>query len=90
MALEGVGVVADIHRDDRVLGHEAGERLEDRGGTLLCRFLWESHIDAVLPGLDRIRRNAIVLGPGRKASRWVKVPLVPRAAQPAVLDRACA
>jgi len=66
------------------LGHDV------RHGPDVRLLFLETDVDAVLTDLDRKGRNAVVVTARRIAGAGVEVPAVPRAPQPAVLDRALA
>ena len=53
-------------------------------------FCGERDVDPVIPNIDWEGLDAIVEAAWRLAGQWMEVPAVPRAAQPAVLDRALA
>ena len=64
------------------LGHHVGDRRYVRG------FLGETDVHAVVAHLYRERLHAVVVRARRPPRRRVKIPAVPWATQPAVLDRA--
>ncbi len=53
-------------------------------------FRLQADVDTVVAALDRVGRNAVIVAPGRVAGARMKIPAVPRTAQPSVLDRTLA
>ena len=60
------------------------------GGFDVGRLFGQPHVDAVVSDLDGIRVDAVVVSAGAVAGEGMKIPAVPGATQPSLLDRSFA